>query len=87
MRKENKVDIAIISDKWLNVDVDKIYTYTPPIDHPAIRMAKTHATPISTWGKHDVFNTLSVEVDWDRAWKKYKILRKKLCKRCDQNRN
>ena len=74
--KDNKLDIAIVSDKWLNVNGEQVYTYCPPSNNQSIELAKAHFTPLSSWGKCDVLNTLFVEMNWNRTWKKYQKLRK-----------
>ena len=60
--------------RWINHEGEKVYTYCPPPNDLIFELAKTHAIPISSWGKVDVVNTLFIDMNWDTAWKKYNKL-------------
>ena len=54
MNHKNKVDIGIVSDKWLNVS--GLEVYCPPPSIPTLVLAKAHSTPSESWGKCDVMD-------------------------------
>lgn len=73
--KANKMDIDIISDKWLTIGNDKVYS--PPPNMPTWLMAKTHAEPSSNWRKCDIVNVVYTSKHWKSTRNKYKKLLKK----------
>ena len=81
------MDLAIVSEKWLNFNGENVFTYSPPPKSPTTELAKAHSTPISGWGKVDIVNTLFVDMDWYRIWKKYKKNETRLSKNRYQSRN
>ena len=54
MNKKNKLDIGIISDKWLSVST--LDVYCPPPSIPTLVLARAHSAPSDVWGKCDIID-------------------------------